>query len=161
MFLSFIVMVMVLELLLSDDEFFFFEMWNVEKWKLKSYGVLWNKVKYVRINDSELLAFLIYNFYRSYAGTPVPQRSSSHSNSSAEYYSSSSTKRNATIATSNFFPTQPQSLSADHRSQLFLTDYVTSQRLCDLNDAFHREKSSYFYPPRQGIDYDIIFKNLS
>ncbi len=87
----------------------------------------------------------------SFVGTPVHQRSSSLSNSSAEFYSQQNNKRSGTMPTSNFYPGRPHSFNDDQRSQIILNDYVTSQRLCNINDALQREKSSYYYPPRQGM----------
>lgn len=89
----------------------------------------------------------------SLLGTPVHQRGSSHSNSSAEYYSQSNSKRSGAIPATTFYPNRPHSYNDEQRQHIIMTDFVTSQHLCNMKETLQQQPRDkpYYYPARQGL----------
>ncbi|XP_054281476.1 uncharacterized protein LOC128999132 isoform X3 [Macrosteles quadrilineatus] len=82
-------------------------------------------------------------------GTPVHQRGIYPGSTSSEYYSSSGTKR-PTPTAQGFYSPRPPAYAVEQR-QIIMNDYITSQQMHGSAARRTNDKTTLYYPPRQGV----------
>lgn len=94
------------------------------------------------------LSRIFYAILLLFLGTPVHQRNS-HSNSSAEYYPQTNSKRGNTLPATSFYPNRHHSYNDEQRHHIVMADFMTANKMRSMQ----HHKNIQPPPPHENPEY--------